>query len=290
MKRLEHLYKGFKDNRQQISPIPPVPYGERFLNFMAGITMSKEEAERRTKEEGKQSTDVNAHNAAHHHHIPSGNRSRSQSNADHLIDGTTMPRSPRNEVAVEETLYAAEKSADKQTDSRKGRKRSEEEKPDRTLLTAESGPRLSATLPVVSEDKEGSSRHGSHRSSRNEEQLNENDNAKDGPADPYRTNETHEVSSDTPQKHTTPHDRHFVEYEVTSKDSTNKEPEHVLAPMDSGEQLPPSTLMDDIVDEPEAIGTSATRIPSKPPRIESGIVPKLDGQPLLDDADIGLAR
>lgn len=44
-------------NRTQISPVPPEAYGERFLNFIEGITLSKEEAERqqRARETGEAS-------------------------------------------------------------------------------------------------------------------------------------------------------------------------------------------------------------------------------------------
>ena len=46
VKKAEHFWKGLSNSRSQISPIPPEHYGERFINFMEGITMSREEAER----------------------------------------------------------------------------------------------------------------------------------------------------------------------------------------------------------------------------------------------------
>ena len=46
MKKLEHFFKGLSHDRSQISPVPPVGYGDRFIQFIKGITMSKEEAER----------------------------------------------------------------------------------------------------------------------------------------------------------------------------------------------------------------------------------------------------
>lgn len=46
VKKVENFWKGLSHNRLQISPIPPESYGERFINFITGITMSKEEAER----------------------------------------------------------------------------------------------------------------------------------------------------------------------------------------------------------------------------------------------------
>ena len=46
MKRAEHLWKGLVSDKHQISPIPPEEYGERFIQFITSITMTKEEAER----------------------------------------------------------------------------------------------------------------------------------------------------------------------------------------------------------------------------------------------------
>ncbi|RLM01766.1 hypothetical protein CFD26_107310 [Aspergillus turcosus] len=46
VKKLEHFFKGLSHDRNQISPIPPESYGDRFVKFIRGITMSKEEVER----------------------------------------------------------------------------------------------------------------------------------------------------------------------------------------------------------------------------------------------------
>ncbi|KJK67703.1 Phosphatidylinositol-4-phosphate 5-Kinase [Aspergillus parasiticus SU-1] len=46
VKRLEHFFKGLSHDRNQISPVPPEGYGDRFVKFIKGITMSKEEAVR----------------------------------------------------------------------------------------------------------------------------------------------------------------------------------------------------------------------------------------------------
>ncbi|GAB1205741.1 hypothetical protein APSETT445_004420 [Aspergillus pseudonomiae] len=46
VKRLEHFFKGLSHDRHQISPVPPEGYGDRFVKFIKGITMSKEEAVR----------------------------------------------------------------------------------------------------------------------------------------------------------------------------------------------------------------------------------------------------
>ncbi|KAL4930226.1 1-phosphatidylinositol-4-phosphate 5-kinase [Aspergillus undulatus] len=51
VKRIEHFIKGLTHDRTQISPIPPEGYGDRFVNFIRKITMSKEEADRERKPE-----------------------------------------------------------------------------------------------------------------------------------------------------------------------------------------------------------------------------------------------
>lgn len=50
LKKIEHFWKGLSYDRTQISPVPPEEYGDRFINFMSGITMSPEEVQRETKE------------------------------------------------------------------------------------------------------------------------------------------------------------------------------------------------------------------------------------------------
>ncbi|RAH43354.1 1-phosphatidylinositol-4-phosphate 5-kinase [Aspergillus brunneoviolaceus CBS 621.78] len=59
VKKLEHFFKGLSHDRTQISPIPPESYGDRFINFIKGITMSKEEAQRQreAKAMGEPSTE-----------------------------------------------------------------------------------------------------------------------------------------------------------------------------------------------------------------------------------------
>ncbi|KAJ3553332.1 hypothetical protein NPX13_g10909 [Xylaria arbuscula] len=46
IKKLEHFWKGLSSDRTQISALPPEEYGDRFLKFMSGITVSPEEAAR----------------------------------------------------------------------------------------------------------------------------------------------------------------------------------------------------------------------------------------------------
>lgn len=46
IKKIENFWKGLSSDKTQISALPPQEYGDRFLKFMSGITMSAEEAER----------------------------------------------------------------------------------------------------------------------------------------------------------------------------------------------------------------------------------------------------
>ncbi|KAJ5395472.1 uncharacterized protein N7487_009775 [Penicillium crustosum] len=133
-KKLENFFKGLSHDRTQISPIPPESYGERFINFIKGITMSREEAERR-REEAEAST--------------SGAPQQS----------TEKPRSRSS--SVERTMQAAEKEASKDVSVTHPR----------TLATVwdpadAGGPGPTSTLPIVDEAGEASSVGGRSSNSR----------------------------------------------------------------------------------------------------------------------------
>lgn len=55
------MWKGLSNDKSQISPIPPEGYGDRFVKFITGLTMTKEEAERETQssEHREGSTSIN---------------------------------------------------------------------------------------------------------------------------------------------------------------------------------------------------------------------------------------
>jgi hypothetical protein len=149
IKRIEHYWKGLSAPRTQISAIPPQAYGDRFVNFITGITMTKEEAERRETQE--------SHRVGDHIPVQSGS-------AENLGQpSSTLSPTERESPAVEKTMRRAQKQTDKATPSEKGRDQSEEEKPDRTLKTTEDA-RAAMTLPVVSESHEsGESNRNSKR-------------------------------------------------------------------------------------------------------------------------------
>ena len=50
IKRAEHFWKGMSHNKSQISPIPPEGYGDRFVKFITGVTMPREESEIRAQD------------------------------------------------------------------------------------------------------------------------------------------------------------------------------------------------------------------------------------------------
>lgn len=216
--------------------------------------MTKEEAERRAQQEAR-SSEVDAHNILHHRHVP-GTPS---------MDGNVEipPHSPRDDMEVEKTLDEAQKSTDKQT-SEKGRRRSEEEKPDRTLLTYTNEPRASETrgsmtLPVVQEARENSSDRGSQK----EEPSDHNDQQRHQAPNPTRV-QNHESE-------------HMVEYTVTGDDRGNNGlKDFIIAPLDAQDRS-----------ETDKQGEDSRRV-SKPPRIGSGIIPTLS--PLYGDDEIGVAR
>jgi 1-phosphatidylinositol-4-phosphate 5-kinase len=172
VKRLEHLWKGISHDRTQISPVPPEAYGDRFIKFMTGITMTKEEAERQGEEEGGQSSSA----------AEAGIRAQRHGDSIMSVDGTRSsrdsadpgPRSP----AVDKTMQKAYKQADK------GEKRrsSKEEPPERTFGTVRSPSAerthgsAGTTLPIVEEAGEAGSTGGrSRRSGNSSQQINEKD-------------------------------------------------------------------------------------------------------------------
>jgi len=133
------------NNKSQISPIPPQGYGDRFIKFIRGITVSCEEAESE-----KQS------------------RERTTSSLDRqLRSGRGIARSSTDKV-----MDKAENQAHKtEIDGA-----SEKDVPDRTLRSTSadrSNGLAGATLPVVDEAGEAGSTGGRSGRSRDESALNE---------------------------------------------------------------------------------------------------------------------
>ena len=130
VKRAEHFWKGMSHNKSQISPIPPEDYGERFIKFITGLTMTADETERE-----KQSGD--------------------QSDGAHRQTSFGLSRKSTDKVV---------QKAEKQAYKTEQHGTHEEDMPDRTLtsirspsaeITSGAG---GQTLPVVEEDGEAGSR------------------------------------------------------------------------------------------------------------------------------------
>lgn len=126
-------------NKSQISPIPPEAYGDRFLKFISGLTMTKEAAERRAESADQQDGSMHAN-----------------------------PRQTSFPVSRHSTDIIVEK-AERQAQRTEKEGATEEPNRDRILASVRSpsAERTNgvggAALPVVEEDAEGGSREDSLR-------------------------------------------------------------------------------------------------------------------------------
>ena len=128
--------------KTQISPIPPQPYGERFVNFISGLTKTKEEQEREAHSSEQLDSSVSGA-------VPDNTNQRSSFNI--------------SRKSTDKVIEKAEKQARKSEEHGA----TEDERRDRTLsaMRSPSAERTNgvagATLPVVEEDREASSREES---------------------------------------------------------------------------------------------------------------------------------
>lgn len=142
VKRAENFWKGMSNPKTQISPIPPESYGERFIRFISGLALAKEEQERgvRSSEQLDGPTSLTAPST--------GNRKSS-------VDISRK--------SIDKVIEKAEKQARKSEEHGA----TEDERRDRTLsaMRSPSAERTNgvagATLPVVEEDGEATSREDS---------------------------------------------------------------------------------------------------------------------------------
>lgn len=144
----------------QISPIPSVPYGDRFIQFITGVTKTREEAEREAAEKATAEATGVATTETARNRLDTHQTQRS--NSDNLV------------------IQRAE------TEAMKSEKRgpSEDSVPNRTITTVRSpsaertNDRAGMTLPIVDEVGESSSMGG--RSAQDaDEEGNENETDKD---------------------------------------------------------------------------------------------------------------
>lgn len=136
IKKIEHFWKGLSHDRTQISALPPEQYGDRFLSFMEGITVSREEADRMEKEKQRQAAESTTED---NHRVGSWNSiGGGRSSSNNLPPPPThQPPAPPNRLSgsrspeAEETIRRAEEVASKS--ERHGH--TEQGVPDRTLKT-----------------------------------------------------------------------------------------------------------------------------------------------------------
>jgi 1-phosphatidylinositol-4-phosphate 5-kinase len=142
LKKAEHFWKGMGGNESQISPIPPERYGDRFIKFISGMTMSRERAEHarlsRTLE------------AATGLILPPGIQPPID---DPHLGGCNIHQDKNNPPGTNRVIEKAERSAEKST--RRGA--DEKDIPERSLGALGRDESDGAVLPVIGEAAESSS-------------------------------------------------------------------------------------------------------------------------------------
>lgn len=153
IKKIEHFWKGLSSDRTQISALPPDQYGDRFYNFVEGITMSSEEAQR--EEIRREQEAMEARQSADERSTKT-NKQTVPPMPTHL---PPVPPGASPRLEPKETIDMANKEAQK-------RPSSEAAPPERTIKTVSvptenrNSAQQERILPVVEEHSEGS-RNGS---------------------------------------------------------------------------------------------------------------------------------
>ncbi|KAI0114246.1 SAICAR synthase-like protein [Hypoxylon sp. NC0597] len=162
IKKIEHFWKGLSHDRSQISALPPDEYGDRFIKFMSGITMSPEEAARDAHDREAAAVLTSAEMERTKQDTLQAPGSSSAPPAPSYLPpappGMRSPGSPEPNPVIEKALKKATK---KEKDVAK-----EEQVPERKITTAVSpGSRANshAVLPVVEETAEAGSVGGRSR-------------------------------------------------------------------------------------------------------------------------------
>ena len=172
---MENLVKGMMQNKAQISAVPPEEYGQRFLDFMIGVTMPREAAEARSQSQAHAQSQAQA--ALSEKAAPTLKQPqrlpreahRAAASAAAGAGGAPMPTS------AEATVSHAERHAARTAEDA-------DVPPDRSLSSSgseqastERGDRPTITLPVLEEVGEaGSTGSRSARSARSREAVGEN--------------------------------------------------------------------------------------------------------------------
>lgn len=157
IKRIEHFLKSIGRNDAEISAVPPDRYGDRFIHFIAGNTMSKELAAIRAEEQPTLIRPSQSAPAAVVNEPPSSPTGLSQQKADNAVGNAEREAAREAARSPPNVRHPGEHGV-----------------PDRSLGTVQSPTPQgrggekgegSATLPVVEEVGESNSANGSARSS-----------------------------------------------------------------------------------------------------------------------------
>ncbi|RYP05494.1 hypothetical protein DL764_003754 [Monosporascus ibericus] len=163
IKKIEHFWKGLSSERTQISALPPHQYGERFINFMSGITMSPEEAERDARDREAAAAAMETARIS-----TGGVEEPRRSSAQALPAPTYLPPAPPGMRSPNspEPNPTVEKALKKATKNEKDLAK-EDQVPDRKITTSITSTmgrsNSSAVLPVVEETAEAGSLRGQSR-------------------------------------------------------------------------------------------------------------------------------
>ncbi|SMR60525.1 unnamed protein product [Zymoseptoria tritici ST99CH_1E4] len=177
IKKAEHFWKGMGGHESQISAIPPVRYGDRFVKFIAGVTMSRERAEAQRESAVQEPITAHITNGLRISESLAGSINDPRLGGVNIHNASNTLLSPgsmsmemerksadsHDPVGTEKVMEGAAAVALK---SMQGGA-SEEDVPDRSIGTVRtSGLRNDAnTLPVIGETMSGSGEGGSRRTS-----------------------------------------------------------------------------------------------------------------------------
>ncbi|TQN67952.1 Phosphatidylinositol 4-phosphate 5-kinase its3 [Colletotrichum shisoi] len=169
IKKIEHFWKGLTSDKTKISALPPEQYGDRFFNFVEGITMSPEEAIR--EKQRKDQEQIEAAAAAERQRVASWSSSMRRRSTTTNIPPMPNYQPPPTPPGAPMSPEARDTVERVQQDARRSERHgaSEASVPDMVLSTAkmterrESGGQGAPILPVVEEAAEASSLGGRSR-------------------------------------------------------------------------------------------------------------------------------
>ncbi|KAJ0161577.1 Phosphatidylinositol 4-phosphate 5-kinase its3 [Colletotrichum tanaceti] len=169
IKKIEHFWKGLTSDKTKISALPPEQYGDRFFNFVEGITMSPEEAIR--EKQRKDQEQIEAAAAAERQRVASWSSSMRRRSTTTNIPPMPNYQPPPTPPGAPMSPEARETVDRAQQDARRSERHgaSEASVPDMVLSTAkmterrESGGQGAPILPIVEEAAEASSLGGRSR-------------------------------------------------------------------------------------------------------------------------------